>query len=69
MTVVNIAALRFNKGLSVRAAAKEIGVSEDILTRAENGTRPHPSNAKLIADFYGREPLDIWPIEADEVAA
>lgn len=66
---MNLAAARFNRGLSLRAAAEEIGVSEDVLMRAEGGTRPFPANAKRIADFYNVQPTDIWPVEPDEVAA
>lgn len=61
-------AARKNKGLSQKLAAKQIGVSEDILSRAENGAHPHLGHAKLIADFYGMKVTDIWPVEEQNAA-
>lgn len=48
-----LVAARLDRGLSQRAAAEEIGVTRGVLERAEAGKRIHPSNAKVIADFYG----------------
>ena len=60
---------RKNSGLSQREAAEQIGVSEDILSRAENGSHPHLRHAKLIADFYEVKVTDLWPVEQDWSAA
>lgn len=55
---------RLDRGLSVRAAARLIGVSHRIVLEAESGARvPHPHNAKKIADFYGLRVRDIWPVK------
>jgi transcriptional regulator with XRE-family HTH domain len=54
---------RLNKGLSIRKAAKQIGVTADILLRAENGATPRPEAAKKIADFYKTSVTKIWPVE------
>jgi transcriptional regulator with XRE-family HTH domain len=51
---------RLNRGLTLRQAAEVIGVPTMVLSRAERGTRPHPGNAKAIADFYGRRVSDVW---------
>lgn len=64
---MNLRAERLNKGLSTRDAASEIGVSQAIILRAEEGLGVRPAHAKLIADFYGVKVTDIWPV--DEVAA
>lgn len=54
---------RLDRGFSIRAAADAIGVTEDILLRAENGATPRPAAAKRIADFYETSVTSIWPIE------
>jgi transcriptional regulator with XRE-family HTH domain len=54
---------RLNRGLSLRAAAKAIGVSPSVLVRAEEGVMPRPESAKQIADFYGYRVTDIWPLD------
>lgn len=56
-------AARKNEGLSQRAAAKRMGITADILQRAEQGSHPHLKTAKVIADFYGVKVTDIWPVE------
>jgi transcriptional regulator with XRE-family HTH domain len=54
---------RLERGLTLNAAAAQIGVSPDVLRRAELGeVTPHPGNAKKIADFYGHRVTDLWPI-------
>lgn len=55
--------LRRDKGLSVRAAAEEIGVARATLERAERGESVYPGTAKLIADFYEVRVTEIWPVE------
>lgn len=66
--MINLKAERLNRGLSLTAAADEIDVPLNVLARAEAGDgRPHPRNAKLIADFYEVRVTDIWPVE--EMAA
>lgn len=54
---------RLDRGLTITAAAEQIGVTEDILLRAENGANPRPAAAKKIADFYDAKVTDIWPVE------
>lgn len=60
---VNLKAERLNRGLSTRAAAEQIGISQAILLRAESGQGVWPAHAKLIADFFGVLVTDIWPVE------
>jgi transcriptional regulator with XRE-family HTH domain len=64
----NLRAERLDMGLSQRAAAERIGISQAILLRAEAGLGVRPEHAKLIADFYGFRVRDIWPVE-DRTAA
>ena len=65
---MNIRAERLNRGLSSRDAAGEIGVSQAILLRAEDGKGVRPAHAKRIADFYGVKVTDLWPVEEREAA-
>lgn len=60
---MNLRAARLNKGLSSREAAERIGVTRAILVRAEDGLGVRPRHAKRIADFYGVQVTDIWPVE------
>jgi transcriptional regulator with XRE-family HTH domain len=61
---VNLKAARLNRGLTVADAAGQIGVLPHVLRDAENlGTVPRPASAKLIADFYGLQVTDVWPVE------
>jgi transcriptional regulator with XRE-family HTH domain len=67
--MISLKAERLNRGLSIRAAAKEIGVTAPTLGRAESGEGGiHPVNALKIATFYGYRVTDIWPVE-ESVAA
>jgi transcriptional regulator with XRE-family HTH domain len=63
---MNLKAARLNRGLSTRAAADEIGVTQAILMRAEDGLGVRPAHAKQIADYYGCRVTDIWPVDDDE---
>lgn len=66
---IDLRALRLNRGLSVAAAATEIGVSRTTLDRAEKGEhKPWPTHAFKIATFYGYQVTDIWPVEAGAAA-
>jgi lambda repressor-like predicted transcriptional regulator len=65
---MNLVAERLNRGLSTREAAREIGVSQDILLRAENGSTPQPRHAKKIADFYEVKVTEIWPVPDRDAA-
>lgn len=56
---------RLNLGLSQRAAAEAIGVNRGVLERAEAGRPVHPSNAKLIADFYEIAVTDFRPVSEE----
>jgi transcriptional regulator with XRE-family HTH domain len=65
---MNLVAERLNRGLSTREAAKEIGISQAVLLRAERGEGVRPRHAKRIADFYEVKVTDIWPLPAEEAA-
>lgn len=62
-TIVTLRQLRAEKGLSIRQAEQEIGLSRGVLNRAERAEGIHPSHAKKIAEFYGVSVTDIWPVE------
>lgn len=62
---MNLTAERLNRGLSVLAAAEEIGVHRATLTALERGERVHPANAKKIADYFGCQVTDLMPLEDD----
>jgi transcriptional regulator with XRE-family HTH domain len=63
---MNLRDERLNRGLSSRAAAEEIGVSQAVLLRAESGEGVRPVHAKRIADYYGVKVTDLWPFDADD---
>jgi transcriptional regulator with XRE-family HTH domain len=48
----NLRAARINQGQSIKEAARQIGVSEGTLRRAERGEGMHPRTLKRIADYY-----------------
>jgi len=54
---------RINRGLSLAAAAVEIGVARATLAATEDGHVPSPDVAKRIADFYEQRVTDIWPVQ------
>lgn len=61
---------RLNEGLSLAAAAKKIEVPKRLIVELENGlpVRPHPHNAKRLADFYGVKVTDLWPVDLEPAA-
>ena len=63
---MNLLAERLNRGLSQADAAEVIGVSRGTLDRAESGLSVQVANAKRIADFYGVQVTDIWPVAEPE---
>jgi transcriptional regulator with XRE-family HTH domain len=66
--VINLRALRLNRGKSLDDVAAETGVSKGVLARAERGESiPRPRAQFQIARFYGYQPTDIWPIDAEPV--
>lgn len=65
---MNLIENRLNRGLSLPAASRDIGISRGTLRRAEAGEMPSPASAKKIADFYGVRVTDIWPL-SDRSAA
>lgn len=64
---MNLTAERLNRGLTVLAFAREIGIPEHVVRHAEKGNRPSPANALKIATYLGSQVTDIWPLE--DVAA
>jgi hypothetical protein len=55
---------RLNRGLSIRRAAKAIGLADwKVLQAAEHDRVPMPHNALKIASFYGHAVTAIWPVE------
>lgn len=65
LTAKQMTEKRLNAGLSLSAAALHIGVPRRLLQDLEAGlsVRPHPHNAKRLADFYGYKVTDLWPVE------
>ena len=62
---MNLRAERLNRGLSTRDAAEQIGVSQAVLLRAEEGLGVRPAHAKRIADFFGVLVTDLWPVPSE----
>lgn len=59
---MNLEATRLNMGLTAKAAAELIGIPDYTLRYAETTGQPRPETAKRIADFYGVQVTDIWPV-------
>jgi transcriptional regulator with XRE-family HTH domain len=66
---MNIVAERLNRGLTQEDAAREIGIARATLDRAERGESIQVAKAKRIADFYGVQVTDLWPVDAPERTA
>lgn len=69
---VDLRVERLRRGKSIAQMAEEIGVTPRVLLAAERGARPHPQNALKIADAFGVDVLDQWPVgdgDHDPVAA
>jgi transcriptional regulator with XRE-family HTH domain len=60
---MNLTAERLNRGLSLAAAARVIGVHRNTLTALEAGARVHPESAKKIADYFGCKVTDLLPLD------
>lgn len=69
MTRRDLVAKRRNMGLSVEAAAAEIGIARNTLARFERGDTLILSTLKLIADFYGCQVTDLAAAPTEDVAA
>lgn len=65
----DLVSARLNKGLSVRGAARKIGIARETLAAAERDESVHPGTAKKIADFYGVQVTTIWPVDEPDRSA
>lgn len=65
---MSLKAARLNRGLSIEALAKQVGVPAHVIRHAESGGRPRPENALRIAEFFGCQVTDFWPVEPVEAA-
>ena len=61
--------LRINAGLSQNDLARVTGTSAQTIRLAERGFVPGPRIQFAIADYFGKRPLDIWPLSQQKVAA
>lgn len=53
--------LRLRKGLSQTQLAEYAGINQATISRLErHQPMPHPSVAKKLADYFGREVDEIW---------
>jgi transcriptional regulator with XRE-family HTH domain len=55
---------RINRGFSIRALARELGIPEQTIRRAEDGQAPSIANAHKLANFYGVKVTDIWGVDS-----
>ncbi len=65
----DLVALRINAGWSRADLAYETNVSAESIRLAEAGFVPGPRIQFALAKAFGKQPLDIWPIERQRVAA
>jgi transcriptional regulator with XRE-family HTH domain len=59
---MTLRAERLNRGLSVAAFARAVGVPEHVVRHAEKGGTPLPANALRIATYLGVMVTDLWPL-------
>jgi transcriptional regulator with XRE-family HTH domain len=59
--------LRLNEGLSREALAYRAGISRETVRLAESGFVPTPRVQFALAGVFGKRPLDLWPIETQQV--
>lgn len=61
---------RLNAGLSQRALAQLVDVSKNTIVAMEKDPayRPHPANAKRIADYFDIQVTDLIPVEDGRAA-
>ena len=61
--------LRINSGMTASDLAHRCGTTAKTIRMAEAGFTPGPRIQFEVARAFGREPLDIWPMERQKVAA
>lgn len=54
---MNVRAERIRRGLTRPQLAKEIGIAYKTLQRAEHGCAIREDSAKLLADYFGVDPI------------
>lgn len=59
---LTLTGLRLNRGLSQRGLSALTGVSAATIGLAERGHVPSPRVQFELAEFFGVQVLDIWPI-------
>lgn len=75
LTALKLRMHRLNAGLSPEELASRIaeqsgaGVSGQTIRRLERGTKPNPSTAKQVADYFGTTVTDLWPQLLEDVEA
>ena len=55
--------LRINNGLSRDQLGARVGVSRETVRLAEAGFLPNPRVQFALAREFGRNPLDLWPLD------
>lgn len=61
---LDLKAERMNRGLTLAELADAIDVPKSTLARVETtGTEPKPKTKLAIANFVGRDVIEIWPVE------
>jgi DNA-binding XRE family transcriptional regulator len=63
-----LTALRINAGLSANDLAYRANVSGKTIRMAEAGFVPGPRIQLAIAEIFGKQPLDLWPLERQREA-
>lgn len=61
----NLTVARLNAGLSIKGAAREIGIHEHSIRALENGGTVHPATAKKVADYFGVSVVDLLPVDRE----
>lgn len=60
-------ALRLDRGLSREAVAHRAGISRETVRMTEAGFVPTPRVQMALSQVFGKRPLELWPIETQQV--
>lgn len=67
---LTLAERRFNAGLTPEQLGQKAGVSGMTIRRLEeSGRRPTPAIAKKLANHFGVQPSELWPLEEEREAS
>lgn len=61
IALFELRASRIRQGLSPEQLGEKVGLDGKTIRRVEAGGVPTPSTARKLAEYFHKDPLDIWP--------